>query len=263
MLTDSPVFATVPSTHSPFTTQCLPCVKPAGYSHVKTYNIEISRDTKPPWLTQLKTLNIKHSRREIHEPETHWAYSQQPMVPCTPPEFLKMVSHPATPPQRRRFLGQNGLCWIFSLLGPKPQQPRLARLGEKPYRSCVFSITSSHYIAPDRKIPLWGLYVTEMSYKVKPETVVEMVVVEKIFKLVQNGARIRCSVYFCNLSNRIDHKNNNGQLVKKTCTQDCIAHKMRCCPSLSRYRMSLYGDQNTYMTLVLRDELNWPATIKS
>lgn len=34
----------------------------------------------------------------MYEPGTHWEFSHQPMVPRTPPEFLKMDSHPPHAP---------------------------------------------------------------------------------------------------------------------------------------------------------------------
>lgn len=62
----------------------------------------------------------------MYEPGTHWDFSHQPMVPCTPPEFLKMASHPPLRPLLHRtcvLVLELALLSLFSLLGQAPQPP--------------------------------------------------------------------------------------------------------------------------------------------
>lgn len=123
---------------------CLLCVKHAAYSHIKAYNITISRDNCRALMAN-PAKNIRTAgEREQREPGTHWVFSHQYMVPCSPPEFLKMASHHATPPtQRRCMCARMGSPVSLHYWDKKPQQPMLARLGEKPsYRSCVLQLVS-------------------------------------------------------------------------------------------------------------------------
>lgn len=57
---------------------------------------------------------------EMHETDTHWDSSHQPMDPSTPPEFLKMASH--GPSYIVHVYRCRTLCFFFSLLRQKPIQ---------------------------------------------------------------------------------------------------------------------------------------------
>lgn len=143
---------------------------------------------------QLKSLhpvkNIPQTaqqEREKREPGTHWAFSHQPMVPCTPPEFLKMASHPPTPPAQRTWIVHLCSAVSFHCWDKNHNSPGLPDLVKSHHIEAVFlqlvSLRSMYckWLA-ERKTPLCGLYVPELSCEIKPKTVIEMVVLDKMWR---------------------------------------------------------------------------------
>lgn len=139
---------------------------------VPTILRSVVTSAKPSWLTQRKPL--AHQERAKCEPGTHWAFSHQPMIPCTPPEFLKMI--PAPPAQHA--------CIVHLCQKGYSMAQACQTWWEPIARSCRYaiSITSLHVLQmTERKTPLCCLYAPELSCEIKPEAVVEMVVLDNIW----------------------------------------------------------------------------------
>lgn len=106
-------------------------------SNVCAYNIEISRDICKTFMAHpAKTISTSGERKR--EPGTHRAFSHQPMIPCTPPEFLKMI--PAPPAQHA--------CIVHLCQKGYSTAQACQTLWEPIARSCGYaiSVTSLHVL---------------------------------------------------------------------------------------------------------------------
>lgn len=138
----------------------------------------------------VKNISTAGVERNVNQEHTGF-FSHQPMVPCTPPEFLKMASHPPTRPpcpayMHCVFVPEWALLYLFTTGTRNHNSPGLPDLVKSHYIEAVFMqlVSPPHMYCKwlaERKTPLCGLYAPEPSCEIKPETVVEMVVLHKIW----------------------------------------------------------------------------------
>lgn len=182
---------TVPVMHPPATIQCLLCVKHAGYSHIKTYNIEISRDNCKAFMAHPAKNITTAGERETWTRNTLGFFTPAHGSLYAPWISKNGFPSPYTPPRPAymhcAFVPEWALLYLFTT-GTKTTTAQACQTWWKAIvycRSCVLQLVllPSMYCKwlAERKTPLCGLYVLELSCERKPKTVVEMVVLDKIW----------------------------------------------------------------------------------
>lgn len=161
---------------------------------------------KPSWLTQLKTFNIKHSRREKTWTRNTLGFVTPTHGSLYAPWVSKNGFPSRFPSQRWCICARMGSAVSFHCWDTNHKSAGLPDLVKSHIEAALLQLVSlpgmyCEWMA-ERKMPLRGLCLPEISFwGIKPETVVEMVVLEKIcvcnhtnnlFNLVQIS-----SVWFC------------------------------------------------------------------